>query len=1029
MQASCLSSLGDEDWEVVCGALSIRHLPSLPEAALLAALQALLRRLEALFLAPSRAADLPSAAASAAKQVLALVCQLASSAAAKGGAHAPALRDTAVLAVLDFALAPPHAKQVAKAAVKAARALGAEQALGEAAAALAGAVGSYEEAAEEEAEPSSKDAERQRGAKKERKLRRAHELRAGVASALIAALASQPAVLVPEVARLAAVGAGKAGQAADVASEAGAQGGSHLQARHLLLLALNGALLRLQAGGVPGTPAPKGKGKSKAAATPADAAAAVAATAATLQGVCLAELPAVGSAAPPGALQAWQDAAGTLLAADGAPTAQHTSESAEDLLTVHARLLCAALHSALKVTAEAGAAGGVDAGADAVQLRASFCEVASLAPPSAFHAHMALLLRTVLPQPEQRAAFLQQLYAAPAGSVPWQAQAAALMQHSVLGSDATPAPAPTPSKAKQTGAGAGAAAAFSWLPYLLAAASNARAEVRAAAAGCLLSLGNEMQASSPAASAVKALAQGLGSHHLLIGSDSDAAVRLVTNWLLPASEAGGAAAGGPDPAATPSKKQRGKAAKGAATAATSSQAPATDAGPASATPSSLDPASRRTLAAALASALPQLAGCSPADVSAAAALLGSVSAFAASLPAHEHEALLLRPTLAFLKALLSSVAKLDSAALASVLPSLARELVGLLARPELLQQAAGGADAARALAALLPALHESLLPLRRAALAALATQPSLLPALCAAAPDAHLPAFRALVASAAGDACPDCKRASRQALEAADVTADVLVPLLEAAVPAPAGPADAAAAGEGRKKRAKQQQQEAGEAGAAAGVVVDEEKLATAVMALELLQWKGVSSGPERVVAAAQALLQALLPHLGSIVVSHGSEAAAADDAGEAAVSAAAEPGSGEGQSSLAGYAAQLVMSGTDALLKAERAASAAAAAGAEKPAAKGSGRGKGAAKASSAAAGAPIASVLRLDLVVSVAQQAPDSAVRNAALSLVATAAAIMPDAVLGHVLQVRCGTGRVKGRHMWLTIRACTGCTWPTE
>lgn len=1015
----------------MCGALSMRHLPSLPEAALLAALQALLRRLEALFLAPSRAADLPSAAASAAKQVLALVCQLASSAAVKGGVHAPALRDTAVLAVLDFALAPPHAKQVAKAAVKAARALGAEQALGEAAAALAGAVGSYEEAAEEEAELKGKDAERQRGAKKERKLRRAHELRAGVASALIAALASQPAVLVPEVARLAAVGAGKAGQAADVASEAGAQGGSHLQARHLLLLALNGALSRLQAGGVPGTPAPKGKGKSKAAATPADAAAAVAATAATLQGVCLAELPAVGSAAPPGALQAWQDAAATLLAADGAPTAQHTSESAEDLLTVHARLLCAALHSALKVTAEAGAAGGVDAGTDVVQLRESFCEVASLVPPSAFHAHMALLLRTVLPQPEQRAAFLQQLYAAPAGSVPWQAQAAALMQHSALGSDATPAPAPTPSKAKQTGAGAGAAAAFSWLPYLLAAASIARAEVRAAAAGCLLSLGNEMQASSPAASAVKALAQGLGSHHLLIGSDSDAAVRLVTNWLLPASEAPGAAAGGPDPAATPSKKQRGKAAKGAATAATSSQAPATDAGPASATLSSLDPASRRTLAAALASALSQLAGCSPADVSAAAALLGSVSAFAASLPSSEHEALLLRPTLAFLKALLSSGAKLDSAALASVLPSLARELVGLLARPELLQQADGGADAARALAALLPALHESLLPLRRAALATLATQPSLLPALCAAAPDAQLPAFRALVASAAGDACPDCKRASRQALEAADVTADVLVPLLEAAVPASAGPADAAAAPEGRKKRAKQQQQGAGEAGAAAGaavVVVDEEKLATAVMALELLQWKGVSSGPERVVVAAQALLQALLPHLGSIVVSHGSEATTTDDAGDTAVAAAAEPGSGESQSSLAGYAAQLVMSGTDALLKAERAAGAAAAAGAEKPAAKGSGRGKAAAKASSAAAGAPIASVLRLDLVVSVAQQAPDSAVRNAALSLVATAAAIMPDAVLGHVLQVRCGTGRVKGTHMWLAIRACTGCAWPT-
>jgi len=44
----------------------------------------------------------------------------------------------------------------------------------------------------------------------------------------------------------------------------------------------------------------------------------------------------------------------------------------------------------------------------------------------------------------------------------------------------------------------------------------------------------------------------------------------------------------------------------------------------------------------------------------------------------------------------------------------------------------------------------------------------------------------------------------------------------------------------------------------------------------------------------------------------------------------------------------------------------------------------------------------LSLPLVVRVAQQAPDAAVRNAALSLLAVLAAAKPQAVLSHVLEV---------------------------
>lgn len=88
--------------------------------------------------------------------------------------------------------------------------------------------------------------------------------------------------------------------------------------------------------------------------------------------------------------------------------------------------------------------------------------------------------------------------------------------------------------------------------------------------------------------------------------------------------------------------------------------------------------------------------------------------------------------------------------------------------------------------------------------------------------------------------------------------------------------------------------------------------------------------------------------------------------------------------SSLAGYAVQLVLSGIEAKLK-EHAETLATAS--KTPTGRKS----------------RLLRVLRPELAVKAAQEAPDSAVRNAALSLVSILASEMPEAVLKHVLEVR--------------------------
>ena len=137
-----------------------------------------------------------------------------------------------------------------------------------------------------------------------------------------------------------------------------------------------------------------------------------------------------------------------------------------------------------------------------------------------------------------------------------------------------------------------------------------------------------------------------------------------------------------------------------------------------------------------------------------------------------------------------------------------------------------------------------------------------------------------------------------------------------------------------------------------------------------------VHNYPSQIIAASQDLMEALMPMVGSIAVIHREDED--QDDGES------QGGAVTGRSSLAGYAVQLVLSGIEARLKEL-----------SSPLSEGAASQK-----------LLLLRAVRPGLVVQVAQEAPDSAVRNAALSLVSELAGLMPEAVLGHVLQV-CGGG----------------------
>jgi hypothetical protein len=235
-------------------------------------------------------------------------------------------------------------------------------------------------------------------------------------------------------------------------------------------------------------------------------------------------------------------------------------------------------------------------------------------------------------------------------------------------------------------------------------------------------------------------------------------------------------------------------------------------------------------------------------------------------------------------------------------------------------------------------------------------------------------AFTAVLQTHASDGDASCRAAARTALELIPVTSDMVLQLLQRV-----GSSSSSAASkqqqQSRAKRSKRSSSAAGsqhdamgvDAAAAAGPVLAAD-LDAVIAALELLQWKEDVAGKQQLLQPLQSLLQLLTPLMGSIAESYQEDdtaAAAVDadatDANEAA-SAAASP-------SAAGYAAQLALSTLEQLAKEPNGSAAA---------------------------------VIDPGLVLSCAGAAPDGAVRNAALLLLAVLSQQSPEDVLGHVLQV---------------------------
>lgn len=260
--------------------------------------------------------------------------------------------------------------------------------------------------------------------------------------------------------------------------------------------------------------------------------------------------------------------------------------------------------------------------------------------------------------------------------------------------------------------------------------------------------------------------------------------------------------------------------------------------------------------------------------------------------------------------------------------------------------------------------------------------------------------LKGLVLMAAADGDQACREAARRALEALPLTAAVLqLPLqrLQLGLTGQSAAAAAAAAPTPSKRRRTTKAGEQPAAAAGGPLTAVDVALATAV--LELLQWSSSVEHPEQLVGPLQALLQACLPRLGTIVEAHAEGAqpasstllppalvdtAAAADGDEDASPLAADAAAGKVASPASlGYIAQLVLQVLQQLAG-------------QLP--------KGTKARPSSSSSSAAAADFDVALVLEVARGAPDAAVRNAALSLWGALAARSPEGMLGYVLQVGC-------------------------
>jgi hypothetical protein len=486
------------------------------------------------------------------------------------------------------------------------------------------------------------------------------------------------------------------------------------------------------------------------------------------------------------------------------------------------------------------------------------------------------------------------------------------------------------------------------LPLLLAALGSPEAAVRSAAAECV----SQLAAAPGVAAPLPELFSALADQRALVAANPCAAASAI-GAALRAAQAAAAAA---KPAARGRKPPVAAAAPEAPGAALD-----------------LAPEVARAVSELLLQQLPGLAG--PAGLAGAQACLACLLG---SLPGLD----LLSRALPLLSSALASLCTgAPSKQLAAQQGSVASSLAALftpeaVASPELAAALfAALGTTAREHQPPAAAAGEQLAAVRAAALRALT--PELLAAL---GQGRQASALQLLLEASSADPSLQCRAAARAALEQVPIEAAALVPLLSLAS---SGAAAAAAAGQptpakkarrGAKAEAAAAAAEPAAAAAAAAeeAGVDPRSLDRAVAALELLQWKAGVGGAAALLQPLQALLLALLPVMDSVAVPHHELTAEGELAEEAGAAQQQQQQQQAGKSSAAGYAAQLALLYLQGL----------------------------AARLLVPGAGA---GGFDLGLVVRLAQRAPDSAVRNAALALLALLAQVAPQDALAHVLQVR--------------------------
>jgi hypothetical protein len=723
----------------------------------------------------------------------------------------------------------------------------------------------------------------------------------------------------------------------------------------------------------------------------------------------------------------WATTAAEVLDADSLPNLGHLQQLHSQLPQLQAALLLSGLRSALQAAA-------VDSLTELlgqpVQLFTRLAAAAAAAGASGkgLQEHLQLLVQKSCAQPQQQLAFLSGVYGLPAGCCPEAAQIAALQLLHVQASEGA---------AWGVGSVDASSTSSSWLLSLLAAAGSSSKRVRRAAVDAIVALPDAVAAAASSwvlpggftAEHLSELVTALQQHEELLRNSSGSIVQL----LCSAAAVGGASAMDVDGAAAGTSKgsrsRRGSRA-GSTKAAAGGQ---TEDGAEMHLPAGCAAAFQQLLL----QALPQLHAESDllaAELAVAVLAAGSSSDAASSTAAAAAACELLQGLLLGLASNAQKVAtqrasskqqqpmwqqladmlgstdavadasvqlqQLRSAAAVASLQLITSDSVAadstkvgssftrLLQLP-FVDAAAAGLDAAAAAAAASSKLSDA--QLAAVAPARVTALQQFDAALFAALDqEQQQAAFTAALQTHASDGDASCRAAARAALERIPVTANMVLQLLQRV----GSSGGVSKQQQSRAKRSKRSSSTAGSqsdamdvdtlaAAAAVGPVLAAD-LDAAIAALELLQWKEeVADKQQLLLQPLQVLLQLLTPLMGSIAESYTEEdaATAVDETDDAAPAddgvapAVASP-------SAAGYAAQLVLATLEQLAKEDNAAAAAVDPG----------------------------------LVLSCATAAPDGAVRNAALLLLAVLSQQSPEDVLGHVLQV-CAC-------LWFLFSWCIAC-----